>query len=279
MKSGMRNIIIHNHLFKNAGSTFDWALANNFGDSFLDHRDDAAMVRGADYLGPFLAEHPELKAISSHHLKFPLPDLANCRFFPVVFMRHPLDRVGSVYAFERKQDSDSLGARMAKKMSFNEYVQWRMRPDVPITIRNFQTARCLDVPDAIKTFITRELREEDYINAREQLEKIQLVGVVDLYDESMVLFEHVLKPFFPRIDLSYVKQNITKGRKKSMADRVRAIFCDLDLEVINTMLVKNHFDMRLYLEGRELVETRIGEMEDFREKLIHFRNRCNAKGM
>ncbi len=275
----MRNIIIHNHLFKNAGSTFDWSLNRNFSNAFLDHRDDQGMQCGSKYLGPFLLEHPELSALSSHHLKFPLPVLPDVRLFPVVFLRHPLDRVGSVYAFEHKQDSDSLGARMAKNMNFNEYVKWRMQPDVPIVIRNFQTSRCLDVPETIKTFITRTLTEADYTNALKQIQGMALVGVVDLYDESMVLFEEHLRPFFPDIDLSYVKQNITSGRKNSMVERIRSIVNELDLDVTNSMLLQNHFDLQLYLEAGELVRKRINALADFGEKLIHFRNRCSAKSM
>lgn len=275
----MRNVIIHNHLFKNAGTTFDWSLERNFGDAFLDHRDDMEMQQGATYLGPFLLHHPELKALSSHHLKFPLPVLDDVRLFPVVLLRHPIDRVGSVYAFEHKQASDSLGARMAKKMTFNEYVQWRMQPDAPITIRNFQTSRCLDVPDNIKTFITRRLVETDYLAAKNQIESMGLLGVVDMYDESMVLFEEYLKPYFSTIDLSYVRQNISGGRKRSLVDRVRSVFNELDFDVINSMLQHNHFDLTLYLEARNVVESRCAELDDFKKKLSHFRTRCNAKSM
>ena len=34
------NILLHGHMFKNAGSTLDWSLRQNFGADFLDHRDD-----------------------------------------------------------------------------------------------------------------------------------------------------------------------------------------------------------------------------------------------
>ena len=37
----MRNVILHYHLFKNAGSTLDWSLQRQFGAGFVDHRDDA----------------------------------------------------------------------------------------------------------------------------------------------------------------------------------------------------------------------------------------------
>ena len=57
----MRSVIIHNHLFKNAGSSFDWVLQKNFGDDFVDHREDQEMIEGAKYLGPFLQKHKNIK--------------------------------------------------------------------------------------------------------------------------------------------------------------------------------------------------------------------------
>ena len=41
----MRHIILHGHIFKNAGTTFDWSLQKNFGKNFLDHRKDLLMRR------------------------------------------------------------------------------------------------------------------------------------------------------------------------------------------------------------------------------------------
>ena len=68
--SDMRRVVIlHGHMFKNAGSTFDWALNKNFGKAFIDHRDDAALLKGGGaYLSDFLNSNPEVKAFSSHHL-------------------------------------------------------------------------------------------------------------------------------------------------------------------------------------------------------------------
>jgi hypothetical protein len=42
-----RLVILHNHLFKNAGTTIDWSLGRELGSAFVDHRDDAGMKQGA----------------------------------------------------------------------------------------------------------------------------------------------------------------------------------------------------------------------------------------
>ena len=272
----MRSVIIHNHLFKNAGSSFDWVLQKNFGDDFVDHREDQEMIEGAKYLGPFLQKHKNIKALSSHFIKFPLPIIEEVNLFPAIILRHPVDRIGSVYAFERIQESNSLGARAAKRMNFAEYVEWRLRPDIPITIRNFQTSRCLDVPENIKSHISRKLNESDFKHALHRINNTNLLGIVELYDESMVVFEDFLKPFYPDIDLSYKRKNITDGRKKDILDRVLEVFAGLNLSLINKILLNNHWDLALYAEGKAILEERIKNVKDFQQKLENFHKRCSS---
>lgn len=274
-KKNMRNIIVHSHLFKNAGTTLDWSLKRCFGQAFLDHREDDKMCEGAKYLGSFLLEHEELKALSSHHIRFPLPDLSGITLFPIIMLRHPVDRVESVYSFEKRQKANTAGAIYAKDFSFQEYVKWRMMPESSITIRNFQTSMCLDVPDNIfKGHITRPIAEADFKSSLGRLKRTMLLGVVDLYDESMVLFEEFLRPFFHNIDCSYMRQNVTAGRKKTLEDRVFDIFQQLGLEINDSMLVHNHWDLKLYRACREIVLERIEKVENFDKKLKNFRKRC-----
>ena len=40
-----KDVIVHIHIFKNAGSSFDSSLRENFGKNFVDHRDDADIVK------------------------------------------------------------------------------------------------------------------------------------------------------------------------------------------------------------------------------------------
>ena len=136
----MRTVIAHGHIFKNAGTTFDWALEKNFGKSFCDHREDKPMrQQGASYLTQYLLDNPQINAISSHHL-CETSTIDEIDIIPVFLLRHPIERILSVYTFEREQKSSSPGAKAAKKYNFKDYVQWRMDPEVNRTIRNYQTS-------------------------------------------------------------------------------------------------------------------------------------------
>ena len=58
----------------------------------------------------FIKQHPEVRAISSHHVRFPTPTDEHIHFAYCCFLRHPLDRLMSLYAFLRAtRDSSDVG--------------------------------------------------------------------------------------------------------------------------------------------------------------------------
>jgi hypothetical protein len=236
-----RKVIIHKHLFKNAGTTFDWSLKQNFGKDFCDHRDDEPMRKeGQPYLIRFLKEHPNIKALSSHHVWFRFEADNEIELIPVYWVRHPIERIRSVYNFEKQQKSNSLGARMAKTMNFKEYVAWRMQDDVPTTIRNFHTRHFAGVK-------TKTPLKEHHLNwAYNEIENCTYIGIVDLYDESIKIFEEEFKKIGIEIDLSYKVQNSFQAISEiNVEERAQYILNDLG-EIANEVLVKNQYDIEIY---------------------------------
>ena len=270
----MRVVIAHGHMFKNAGSTFDWSLERNFGDDFLDHRDDKVMrQRGDKHILELLGEHPDLKAISSHHLYQPLPDIDDIHFEPVFMLRHPIERIASVYAFERQQDAETRGAKAAKSMNFRRYIAWRMQLTVPRTVRDYQTYYMGGRPvyEAKSAVSFRTLN-----SAVENLSNLSCVGVVDRYDESMVVFETVLRRFFPDIDLSYIKQNVTKprlGKKVDLESKVDDVLKRLGKHR-SEILSNNSYDLCLYRAANQKLTEAIAGIADFDTRLAGFYRRC-----
>jgi len=264
-----RPVLLHCHIFKNAGTTLDWSLERQFGRGFLDHRDDDSMRQGASFLGPFIRNHPELQALSSHHVQFPLPEVEGLDILPVIALRHPIDRARSVYEFEKRQDADTPGAIAAKKMSFSEYVAWRMQPDVSPTIRNFHCSYCTSK-------YNEEIGELDYIESLALLTRTPLLIIVEHYDESMLLLEHHLQQYFPGIDLSYVRQNVTAGREGTLEERVNAVYSELGPELTVSFREHNHWDMTLYENALNLFNERLGALGRTGKLLTRFRDRCEA---
>ncbi|WP_439107241.1 hypothetical protein [Congregibacter sp.] len=269
----MRHIILHGHIFKNAGTTFDWSLSRSFRDGFMDHRDNQAMIQQrAKHLAMVIASTPDLMALSSHHLCYPLPQPPKVKFHTAYLLRHPIERIQSVYAFERKQDADTPGAIAAKEKDFVAYVAWRMEEEVPRTIRDYQTSY-------IAGFHHRHVKSTepaDWLQrALHHLEFLDCVGVVDRYDESMVVFEHYLAPYFPDIDLAYVRQNVTQQStvEEAIDTRVHKTLDKLG-DLAAHVISRNSYDLALYRQANQKLDEAISRIDDFERRLVKFRKRC-----
>lgn len=270
----MRHVLLHGHIFKNAGTTFDWSLARCFGPAFLDHRDDKVMreQRGR-HLARLLEQRPELRAVSSHFLCYPLPEIDGVECHPMVFLRHPIERIASVYAFERQQDANTRGARAAKEMDFTDYVAWRLRLGVPRTIRDYQTANVTGNHDSSQK---REPPASWLVQASQRLERAAGVGVVDRYDDSMIVLEDALKPLFPDIDLAYLRQNVTQtNTARSIEEKVDDALKRLG-DLVGEALRHNSFDLALYRQANLRLDAALSRLEDLDARREEFRARCVA---
>ena len=89
----MKNVILHGHIFKNAGTTLDWALERSFGKGFVNYRGDGLRRgEGLANIRDILAKQPGLQAISSHHMPTDVSDDTDFHFHHVYLLRHPLLR-------------------------------------------------------------------------------------------------------------------------------------------------------------------------------------------
>lgn len=244
-----RSLIIHGHMFKNAGSSFDWSLARSFGDGFIDHRDDEAMKTGAAYLEPWLQANPHCNALSSHWITAPLPQVAGLELHLCLLFRDPIERTRSVYQFERSQQGvETPGAVRAKKMDFQEYMQWQMQPMPGPVVKNYQTRYCSG------EYLGEDLASM-YARARALVGHTDTIGLVHRYDESMVLFEYQLQSVFPNLDLSYVKQNVLSDGEADLSQRRQSVLTELGPDA-DRVLSENEYDLRLF----EFAEERFSEL-------------------
>jgi hypothetical protein len=263
----MRTVIAHGHIFKNAGTTLDWALRRNFGEDFCDHREDTRMrLEGAPYLTQYLLDNPHVKAISSHHL-CDTSAIEDIEIIPIYMLRNPIERILSVYNFERKQQSSTPGAVAAKKYNFKHYVQWRMDPKINRTIRNYQTAYLAG------SHIRKESKEcsLDTFSAATLTARDSLVGLVENFDLSMIQFEETFRNRGIELDLSYVKQNVSNEVPKSYGNEIEYIARELG-DVLEDVVSKNAYDLALYCVVTEKLEK--AYIQDYSNKLLDFRRRC-----
>ncbi|WP_170132057.1 sulfotransferase family 2 domain-containing protein [Arenicella xantha] len=267
-----KTIIAHAHIFKNAGTTIDWILERNFGSGFQDDRDDTRMRKEREYIFEVLKAKPKLRALSSHSLRLPVPSSDVWDVHTIVMLRDPMLRVRSVYDFERKQVADTPGAQNAKRMNIAEYVAWRLQDDVAPTIRNMQIRYLTSNSMPQRFSPTSEYLEE----AISFVEKNPLIGVVELFDESVVLFsEHFSKTEF-EIDFSYQKQNVSRARAVSREERLAELESDLGAELYARLMSANELDMQLYEFTKAAVVKRFELVDGADQKLDDLRSACRA---
>jgi len=250
-----RSVILHAHMFKNAGSTLDWSLHRSFGANFIDHRDDTAMRESGNYLAGYLDAHPKVEAVSSHWLPIPAPSLPKIKVRPLVLFRNPLERSRSVYNFERSQRSiDPPGNIKAQTLSFKEYVEWRLEPQTGPVIKNFHTRYCSG------DYFGQDI-ERMFVRALKNIDKLSLVGLVHRYAESMILFEAALQGEFPTLDLSWRIQNTSQPTQTSVEERVSCIASELG-NTFNALLEANAYDLKLLQYCEQKFDKELNKVTD-----------------
>lgn len=253
MFGSKKNIILHAHIFKNGGTTIDWILHNNFGQQFIDDRNDQEMIENPDYLETLLQNNKRLKAISSHVMPTNIQSVGKKRALTLLMLRNPITRARSCYDFERKQEASTPGAIHAKKMTFAEYVEWRLKPEVGATIRNFH------VHFICQHLLAKSVHpdESHLTKALEFIESTPLIGLVERFDDSLVVFKEALKQSFPRFNTRYEIQNTTSKTKRSTQERIMKIREELGENLYQQLLESNQLDMVLYENASTLFENRL----------------------
>jgi hypothetical protein len=235
-----RTLVVHYHLFKNAGTSVDELLKRNFGGRWaqMEFEGGPGRERKSVQLTNYLLEKPNLLAFSSHTTQLPVPVLEGVSIFPIVFVRHPIDRLRSAYSFERVQNADTLGARIAKQNDFAGYLREHLQLPLNRSVRNFQTARLArNEPAAAGSELERALRT---------LKALPFIGLVEAYDRSIERLEVLLRPRFPRFQAVMVHRNATRPEDSSLEDRLAAVEHEIGTELFRTICAANADDLEVY---------------------------------
>ena len=268
-----RFVILHYHIFKNAGSTIDYALSRNFGEGFVEFHgvhDDAQLM--ADDVLPLVGSDLSIQAVTSHHLRYPKPAMRGTHFIDVCFIRHPLDRIRSLYHYGRKQDPETWLGGLALQYDEAGFIA-HLVEHVPPAVNDVQVNFL-----ANGGFYARPPGAADRDEACAIVERVCALGVVDLFDVSMVAIEHYLKPMFPSLSMAYVRQNVSAPEPHAVASGSEAIATACRQAWGDALYAKvfalNEQDLRLYAKAREEVMRRFALVSDRHARLDEFRERC-----
>ena len=255
MTAPMMPLLLHYHIFKNAGSSFEASLQQSFGDRFasFDSPSPRGFVSGDDLRG-FVREHPEVCAIISHQAAPPAPTLDGREVFTSILIRDPIARIRSIYAFERAQESDTPGATKAKELDFKGYVDWRVQT-APAIFCNYQVHFC--TRDAAAR--PRPVGPAELQAAIARLDGVSIVGTVARYDQWLALARHVLAAGFPDLKLESKRVNVTAARQASEAAILAQLIDELGTSTTEHLLENNQLDLALYQVADSILTRRLAE--------------------
>lgn len=232
----MRTLILHHHLFKNAGTSVDVALEQAYGGRWRTVEGAGRDLSGAD-LASVLEADPDLIALSSHTFRPPFLMPGEVRILPIVLLRHPLDRVRSAYEFERKQTADTFGSRLAKQEDFAGYVRVRLDRSGDRAIRNFQTYKL--VPAATPL-------DEELVAALASIARLPFIGLVETYAFSMSVFARLLSRQVGPVSFEVVRANTTTKSDAGLEARVAAAEAVLGGELAARFAAANRHDQHIF---------------------------------
>lgn len=261
----MRSVIIHYHLFKNAGSTVDAILNRNFTGDEHGHIEGPHpwSTVSPDELLEFVIKNPQLRAVSSHQARLPLPRHADFTFIPILFLRHPLDRFASVYEFERRQspDSTSPSVKIAQNGGLREFAEWAVSRDATAVCRNFQVIHLAGIQGDMRH---ARATHEDYLRALSALAALPFFGLVEAFDESLAGLRELLRPSIGELESQFNIQNSSPGRSGRLQDRIQHIKTELGASLYRDLMEVNALDMLLYETARRRFQTTIERLSEER---------------
>ncbi|BBL75937.1 sulfotransferase family 2 domain-containing protein [Methylomagnum ishizawai] len=241
-----RKVILHYHIFKNAGTSVDRMLEQSYGNCWLNYdKSESGEKISAFEMEAFILDHPDVVAFSSHQVVPPLPSSKFLKVFPIIVLRHPIDRAYSAYLFEWQKQQGN-GIPIGK---FSDYVAEKFQFFRKNAIEDFQTFHLAN-QDYCNTsaFLSEGLRkdEEALKSARQFIAQVGYFGIVDCYAESLKLFKKVLFADFPDLIFNEYHENMLQDKELTICDKVSYIRGLLDETSYTSLVMRNQLDLRLY---------------------------------
>jgi len=254
----MRFVLLHYHILKNAGSTIEEILHRNFREKFcrFDTPDRDGELKNAELVA-YLEANPSVAAFSSHQIYYPVPQAAGFLFFDLCFLRDPLDRIRSVYDyFRQKPSAGDPMSDLANQCALGEFTRYLI-DNWPWTINDVQ------VNLLANGIVNDQPRPEDFDRAIERMLEICFLGVVDLFDESLVAGQYGLRSAFPGLICEHPPVNISGDG--TLEQRIAKFREACDPAVFKELLRLNAMDFELLDRARAEVRRRFEMAPDIQE--------------
>lgn len=237
-----RSVIVHYHLFKNAGTSVERLLKQSLGSAWRswDRPESGAKISGQE-LQTWLEENPQIKAVSSHQLVPPVPH-GGFHVTPVVFLREPLSRVRSAWLFEWQKQQGLA----EPKGTLADYIEEKFKQKNASVIANFQVSRLSNLNyDDVRQRLHR-YNNELLPAACQFVDSLPFVGLVERFSDSLQLLADCTSERFPDLVVQEHRENVTDSSASSVEQRIDSLRREIGNELFDELCVRNRLDLQLY---------------------------------
>ena len=254
----MRQVLLHYHILKNGGSSIIEILRRSYWGTFaeydLPHKD--AEITTPDLIA-YLEANPLANAFSSHQIFYPMAAAPGFLFYDICFLRDPLDRIRSIYDYFRGRPAEGDPIReLANQWTLGEFVR-RLVEEMPWTVNDVQ------VNLLANGLIHDQPRGPgDLEIATRRMLDTSFLGVVDLYDESLVAGQHGLSVVFPGLNCVQAPVNEAAVKGSTLSGRLQNLESACDADVYSELLRLNAMDLELLRRARAEVMRRFALIPD-----------------
>ena len=258
-----RNVLLHYHIFKNSGTTFERVLNDNYGDQHISFDGPFPFSHiNQDQLSMIVERHPAAVACSSHQIHLPVPSSMAFRAIPIVFIRNPMLRIRSVYFFSQRQNQSRNETSSDNPLGgLEEWVLSALAGDRNLNqISNLQTgfvSRCYNLPPKRLGIDGRV--NYDLQTAINNLSLVPCLGRTEHFDTDVASFAHTLARF--DIPFSYQPkraENISSpDHGQPISEQLAAMQENLTAATWDKLRWMNHQDLALYDVVHNMLETRL----------------------
>ena len=257
----MRTVICHYHIYKNSGTSFDKLLAENYGDNHICFDGPFPFFSiDQEQLSRVIERRKNIVAFSSHQIQLPVPPSLDFDVLPVVFVRHPLLRIQSIYRFKKQTYDGTTTSKAAVEMLFGEWLEYCFSNPQEIThISNAQT-RMLGAAYRQKPLMRRKpnMMEYDIKQAIRNIGSVELLARTEHFGEDVARFPEILNKRgveFRYLDIA--PQNITsKDCHQSIDQRLEKVRDLLEEGAYQKLVMANMQDIELFDYVSKLIEDR-----------------------
>jgi hypothetical protein len=271
----MKNIILHHHFFKNAGSTLIDILQREFGHSFTEYHPSGASEGyfSDDALADYLRDKQQT-AISSHHFvgqNYNLSMLLKRQFtfHDFILVRHPLKRLLSMYSYYQTiGQSNHFIAHVAQRSTLHEFVEILIRehPNYVLSPQVCHLSSCPQLPPMASHLDA----------AIERLRNCAGCGTVEDFKVAMIAAEYFLQPIFPNLRLHYGIEVNRSPKVKGYDGTLSSLEEALGKRLFSTLVDMNALDIELCNAASVELERRTKQIPYYAELANDFESRCGA---